>query len=89
MVVVVHKVIILSFLVLCVSLHRLKSFLVGGGGGPQSNYSVCPYPLRRVFNFSGFWCFGFSGFHVLRFWVFMFFRRDHDGTPGFSDGMGR
>ena len=33
-------------------LHRLKSFPVGGG--PQSDYSVCPRPLRRVFNFSGF-----------------------------------
>ena len=29
---VVHKVIIVSVRVLCVSLHRLKSFPVGGGG---------------------------------------------------------
>ena len=67
--VVVHKVIIVSVCVLCVSLHRLKSFLVGGGGGPQSDYSVCPRPLRWVFDFSGF---GFSGFGFLGFWVFRF-----------------
>ena len=24
-------------------------------GGPQSDYSVCPHPLCRVFSFSGFW----------------------------------
>ena len=62
---VVHKVIIVSVRVLCVSLHKLKSFPVGGG--PQSDYSVCPRPLRRVFDFSGFQVFGFSGFQqVLR-----------------------
>ena len=37
-------------------------------GGPQSDYSVCPRPLRRVFNFSGFW---FSGFQV-GFWFLVF-----------------
>ena len=46
----------------------------GGGGGPQSDYSVCPRPLRRVFDFSGFWfsgvqVFGFSGFQVEYTWV--------------------
>ena len=50
------------------------------GGGPQSDYSVCPHPLRRVFDFSGFWfsgfrVFGFSGLRVFRF-------------SGSSDGTG-
>ena len=51
----------------------LEKFSGGGWGvgGPQSDYSVCPRPLRRVFDFSGFWfsgvqVFGFSGFQVFR-----------------------
>ena len=79
------------------SLHKFKSFLVGGWvvGGPQSDYSVCPRPLRRVFDFSGFLVFRFLGsqvfrfsvFQVLGFQVFRFFGQD--GTPGFLDGTGR
>ena len=49
---------IVSVRVLCVSLHKLKSFLVGG---PQSDYSVCLRPSRRVFGFSGFQVFRFFG----------------------------
>ena len=57
------------------ALRGLKKFSGGGGGGPQSDYSVCPRPLCRVFSFSGFWVFSFSHFHVfgfLGFHVFMF-----------------
>ena len=35
------------------ALRGLEKFS-GGGGGPQSDYSVCPRPLRWVFSFSGF-----------------------------------
>ena len=52
-------------------------------GGPQSDYSVCPRPLRRVFYFSGFWVsgfrvFGVSGFRGFRFSGFQVF-----GDSGF------
>ena len=51
-------------------------------GGPQSDYSVCPRPLRRVFDFSGFWISGFQvGFWFSCFWVF--------GFSGFLDRTGR
>ena len=45
------------------ALRGLKKFSGGGGGGggPQSDYSVCPRPLRRVFSFSGFRVFRFFG----------------------------
>ena len=53
----VHKVIIVSVRVLweggrvytgICRLQAWKSFPVGGGGGgPQSDYSVCPRPLGR------------------------------------------
>ena len=43
--------------------------VVGGGGGPQSDYSVCPRPLLRVLVslVFGFLVFRFSGFLVFRF----------------------
>ena len=59
-VVVVHKVIIVSSRVLCVGQDRARQdstrigqdgmkFSDGGGwvGGPQSDYSVCPCPFLR------------------------------------------
>ena len=45
---VVHKGIIVSVRVLCVSLHRLKSFPAGGGGGPQNDYILCLRSLHSV-----------------------------------------
>ena len=75
-----------------ISLYRyicLKSFLVGGGGGPK----VIIVSVRVLytgfsgFRFLGFQVFGFSGFQV--FW-FRFFGRDR--TQGFRTGwvkMGR
>ena len=65
------------------ALRGLEKFSGGGGGGPQSDYSVCPRPLRRVFR--GFSGFGFSGgfqvlgFQVSGFRVFRFFGRDGTG----------
>ena len=65
------------------ALRGLKKFSGGGGGGgggPQSDYSVCPRPLRRVFSFSGFRVFRFlwfSGFQVFR--DARFFGRDGTG----------
>ena len=78
------KVIIVSVHVLYISLYRyvcLKKVFRWVVGGPQSDYSVCPRPLRRV---SGFWVsvfqvLWFSGSLVFRFLGFLFT----------SDGMGR
>ena len=60
-------------------LRRLYAGLRRLSGGPQSDYSVCPRPLRRVFSFSGF---RFLGFQVSRFSGFSgFLGRDAELDP--------